>query len=431
MSRTTRRDFIKTGAGAIGAGIALPVLNQVTAGQTIVRRLRKELAGEPRILVVIELVGGNDGLNTIIPLKQYDTYASFRTRIAIPKEQVLPLYGSTTMGLTPDLAGIKPLADAGQLAVVQAVHYPNPNLSHESSRLIYHRGYPDPEVRSPSGSGWIGRHSALFGNPDNPLDTIGIGGRLVPMLTAPGATSSSVKQDNNGNNVGYGFETDIQSPGDRKNILAAARQMDAYSTNDSYIDLIEKAQTDLFSSIDPVTAAALSYRSSITYPRNAFAGGLKLIARLATSTMPTLGTRVFYITIGDFDTHSFQLPRQRSQFLTITNALKLFFDDLAAHNLYDKTMVMIWSEFGRRVADNASDGTDHGTANNILLLGNRVKGGVYGADPNLTDLEAGNLKSKIDFRSVYQTIIESWFGNSNSDARKVMGGDFGNLGFIG
>jgi uncharacterized protein (DUF1501 family) len=335
------------------------------------------------------------------------------------------------MGLTPDLAGIKPLADAGQLAVVQAVHYPNPNLSHESSRLIYHRGYPDPEVRSPSGSGWIGRHSALFGNPDNPLDTIGIGGRLVPMLTAPGATSSSVKQDNNGNNVGYGFETDIQSPGDRKNILAAARQMDAYSTNDSYIDLIEKAQTDLFSSIDPVTAAALSYRSSITYPRNAFAGGLKLIARLATSTMPTLGTRVFYITIGDFDTHSFQLPRQRSQFLTITNALKLFFDDLAAHNLYDKTMVMIWSEFGRRVADNASDGTDHGTANNILLLGNRVKGGVYGADPNLTDLEAGNLKSKIDFRSVYQTIIESWFGNSNSDARKVMGGDFGNLGFIG
>lgn len=431
MSKTSRRDFIKTGAGAIGAGVALPVLNQVTTGQTVVRRLRKQLAGEPRILVVIELVGGNDGLNTIIPLKQYDTYASFRTRIAIPKEQVLPLYGSTTMGLTPDLAGLKPLADAGQMAVVQAVHYPNPNLSHESSRLIYHRGYPAPEVRSPSSSGWIGRHSALFGNPDNPLDTIGIGGRLVPMLTAPGATSSSVKQDNNGNNVGYGFETDIQAPGDSNNILAAARQMDAYSTNNSYIDLIEKAQTGLFSSIDPMTAAALSYRSSITYPRNAFAGGLKLIARLATSTMPALGTRVFYITIGDFDTHSLQLPRQRSQFLTIAAALKSFFADLAEHNLSDKTLVMMWSEFGRRVADNASAGTDHGTANNILLLGNRVKGGVYGADPNLTDLEAGNLKSKIDFRSVYQTIIESWFGNSNSDARKVLGGDFGNLGFIG
>ncbi|MEO6725324.1 MAG: DUF1501 domain-containing protein [Blastocatellia bacterium] len=430
MSKTTRRDFIKTGAGAISAGIALPVLNNVTMGQTVVGRLRKELAGEPRILVIIELAGGNDGLNTIIPLKQYDSYASFRTRIAIPKEQVLPLYGSTTMGLSPNLAGLKPLADAGQLAVVQAVHYPNPNLSHESSRLIYHRGYPDPEVRSPSATGWIGRHSAIFGNPDNPVDTIGLGGRLVPMLSASGANTSSVKPDNNGNLVGYGFETDIQLPGDHNNRVTAARQMDPYSVNDPYTDLIEKAQTDLFRSIDPVKAAAVSSSSSVTYPRSAFAGGLKLIARLATSTMPALGTRVFYITIGDFDTHSFQLNRQRTQFLSIANALKIFFDDLAANNLYDKTMVMIWSEFGRRVADNASEGTDHGMANNIYLLGKRVKGGVYGADPSLTDLQAGSLKWKIDYRSVYQTIIESWFGNSNSDAQRVLAGDFGNLGFI-
>lgn len=430
MSKTTRRDFIKTGAGAIGAGVALPVLNNVTMGQTIVGRLRKELAGDPKILVIIEMAGGNDGLNTIVPLKQYDTYASFRTRIAIPKEQVLPLYGSATMGLTPDLAALKPLADTGQLAVVQAVHYPNPNLSHESSRLIYHRGYPNPEIRLASASGWVGRHSALFGNPDNPVDTIGVGGRLVPMLTASGATTSSVKSDNNGSIIGYGFETDLQLPGDSNNLITAARQMNASPANDSYTDLIEKAQTDLFRSIDPVTAAAVSYNSSITYPRNAFAGGLKLVARLATSTAPALGTRVFYITVGDFDTHSGQRLRQQSQFLTIANGLKAFFDDLAAHNLYDKTLVMLWSEFGRRVADNASAGTDHGTANNIYLLGKSVKGGVYGADPSLNDLDAGNLKWKVDFRSVYQTIIENWFGNSNSDARKILDGDFGNLGFL-
>lgn len=430
MAKTTRRDFIKTGASAMGAGLALPVLNNVTMGETVVGRLRRELAGEPRVLVIVELAGGNDGLNTIVPLRQYETYASFRTRIAIPKEQVLPLYGSTTMGLTPELAALKPLADAGQMAVVQGVHYPNPNLSHESSRLIYHRGHPDPQILSSSASGWIGRHSALFGNPGNPLDMIGVGGGLVRMLSASGVTPGSVKSNNSGNIVGYGFETNPQFSGDGNNVVTTARRINGYSSNDQYTDLIEKAQTALFSTIEPVTAAAASYTSTVTYPSNPFAGGLKLISRLASSTIPTLGTRVFYISLGDFDTHSYQLSRHHTLFPILANALKAFFDDLAAHNLDDKTMVMIWSEFGRRVADNASNGTDHGWANNIYLLGKRVKGGVYGADPNLTDLEAGSLKWKIDFRSVYQTIIESWFGNSNSDAQQVLGGNFGNLGFL-
>ena len=429
MSKTTRRDFIKTGAGAVGAGVMLPGLNNIV-GATAVGRLREELAGEPRILLIIELEGGNDGLNTIIPLKQYDTYASFRSRIAIPKDKVLPLYGSTTMGLSPHLAAIKPLADAGQMAVVQTVHYPNPNLSHESSRLIYHRGNPDQDTRSYNATGWIGRHSALFGNPSSPVDTLAVGGRRIPMLVAPGAAVSSVNADTNGNLPGYGFETDAQVPGDRNNRVGAARLIDPQVTNNSYVDFIESVQTDAFRSVDQVTAAAASYTGSIVYPRTAFGGGLKVISRLATSTAPVLGTRVFYITLGGFDTHSAQLGAQQTLFTTIANGLKAFFDDLAGRNLADKTLVMIWSEFGRRVADNASAGTDHGTASNILLLGGRVKGGTYGADPNLSDIEAGNLKWKVDFRSVYQTIIENWFGNSNSDARKILDGDFGNLGFL-
>ena len=430
MSKTTRRDFIKTGAGAIGAGIALPVLNGVATGQTIVRQARRELAGEPRILVIVELLGGNDGLNTIVPLKQYDTYASFRSRIAFPKDQVLPLYGSTTMGMTPDWAAIKPLADAGQLAVVQAVHYPNPDLSHEGSRLVYYRGHSPAEPVFSVPSGWIGRHSALFGQPDNPLDTIGIGGGLVQTLVAPGAASSNIRPDTNGNLLGQGFETNVRFPGDRNNVVRTARLMDAYFTNDPYTDLIEKAQTDVFRSVDLVAAASATYSSSVVYPRTAFAGGLKAIMSLAASTKPLLGTRVFHVSIGDFDTHVKQLPRHKLLFQDITTALKVFFDDLAVHNLDNNALVMIWSEFGRRVADNASAGTDHGWANNIYLLGKRVKGGTYGADPNLTDLEAGNLKWKIDYRSVYQTIIENWFGNSTSDAQKVLGGDFGNLGFL-
>ena len=293
MSKRTRRDFIKTGAGAISAGIALPVLNNLALGQTRVGRLRRDLAGEPRVLVIIELLGGNDGLNTIVPLRQYDTYASFRTRVAIPKEKVLPLYGSTTMGLTPDWTPLKPLADAGQLAVVQAVHYPNPNLSHEGSRLIYHHGHSPTEPVFQVQSGWVGRHSALFGQPDNPLDTIGVGVGLVRSLVAPGAATSNIRPDNNGNLLGQGFETNARFPGDRNNLVETARLMNAYSTNDPYTDLIEKVQTDLFRSVALVTAASATYNSSVVYPRTAFAGGLKAVMRLAASTKPLLGTRVF------------------------------------------------------------------------------------------------------------------------------------------
>src|SRR5262249_55925431 len=127
MSNTTRRDFIKTGASAIGAGVLFPAGLREAKGVTVVEKLRRELVAEDRILVVVELAGGNDPLNTIVPLAHYDAYASFRSRLAIPKSQVLPLYGSTTMGLTPHLSAIKPIADAGKLAVIQMCHYPNPN----------------------------------------------------------------------------------------------------------------------------------------------------------------------------------------------------------------------------------------------------------------------------------------------------------------
>ena len=174
MSDTTRRDFIKTGAGAVGAGLALPVLNRQAMGTTVVEMLRDDLVADGKILVVIELAGGNDPLNTIVPLQQYDTYASFRSRIAIQRDQVLPLYGSTTMGLSPNLSAIKPIADAGKLAVIQMCHYPNPNLSHDGSRTIYRLA--DTSNSATLRSGWIGRHSALFGNRNNSLDTVGIGG---------------------------------------------------------------------------------------------------------------------------------------------------------------------------------------------------------------------------------------------------------------
>lgn len=427
MQKPTRRKFIQTGSLAMGAGLMLPVINRTAMGTTIVQQWTEDLAGNGNILVIVELAGGNDGLNTIVPLAQYDLYASFRTRIAFPKDQILPLYGSTTMGLTPNLSGIKTIADSGKLAVIQAVHYPTPNLSHDGSRLIYYRG--DPNTSTTNNSGWIGRHSALFGSPTNGLDTVGIGS-VSKTLYASGAKVSGIGVDLLGNPNGYGFNTDTRFSGDRNNQIEAARLIDPGVDADPYTELVETTTLDAFNSADQVAVANTAYSSNVVYPANdSFSAGLKLIAKLATAT-PTLGTRVFYISLGGFDTHANQLGDQESLHLRLGNGLKALYDDLVAHNLIDKTIIMIWSEFGRRVADNASIGTDHGTANDIYLLGGRVKGGTYGADPSLTDLSGGNLKMNIDFRDVYSTIIQGWFGNSASEAAQVLGSTFNNLGFI-
>jgi uncharacterized protein (DUF1501 family) len=426
MSKPTRREFIKSGAGALGAGLMLPVLNRTAMGTIIVKQLADNAVGDGRILVIVELAGGNDGLNTIVPLAQYDTYASFRTRVKVDKQQVLPLYGSTTMGLTPDWSALKPIADAGKLAVIQAVHYPNPNLSHDGSRTVYYLGDPA-GTTAVLRTGWIGRHSALFGNKSNSLDTVGIGG-VSPTLYAAGAKIAGINADAEGSPAGYQFNTDPRYPGDRNNQLAAARAMDEAASTKPYIDLLEATETDAFNSADLVAQASQAYTSTVTYPANdSFASGLKLIAKLATSTNPNLGTRVYYISLGGFDTHASQTTDQPQLLQRVGNGLKAFYDDLLAHNLADSVLIMIWSEFGRRVADNASNGTDHGTANNIYVIGNRIKGGVYGEDPNLTDLDKGNLKAKIDFRQVYATLISDWLGG---DPVPVLNGNFGNLGFI-
>jgi uncharacterized protein (DUF1501 family) len=427
MSKTSRREFIRKGASLAGAGIALPVLNRNAYGVTVVEQLREPLLAEDRVLVIVELGGGNDPLNTFVPLAQWDIYKSFRSRLAIPKEQVLPLYGSTTRGLSPDLSALKAVADAGKLAVIQAVHYPQPNLSHDISRTIYRVG--DTNLTPTGQSGWIGRHSALFGNAQNPLDTVGIGG-VNTVLQAFGAKISGISADQQGNPSGYSFNGDQRFPGDRNNQLAAARVLASGTSARYYNALTRSVETDAFDSADSVTNAASAYTSAVTYPSTNFAGGLKLVAKLASFSAPKLGTRVFYISLGGFDTHANQNTDQPALLRQLSEGLKAFYDDLVAHNLQDKVLVMVWSEFGRRVADNASNGTDHGEANDLIFIGGKVKGGVYGSDPSLSDLHAGNLKYKIDFREVYASVIQGWFGNSAAESAQVLNGSFSTIGFF-
>ncbi len=321
-------------------------------------------------------------------------------------------------------SAIKPIADAGKLAVIQGVHYPNPNLSHDGSRNIYRIGDPQPSVTAQSG--WLGRHSLLFGSKTNPLDTVGIGG-VNTTLYAPSVKISGIGADAQGNPSGYAFNTDGRYGSDRNNRLAIARWTNPDASPSPYADFAENVWLDALNSSDSVSQSVAAYTSSVTYPTTNFAGGLKLIAKMASSSSPRLGTRVFYITQGGYDTHANQDKDLPTLHKALGEGLKAFYDDLTAKGLADKTLILIWSEFGRRVADNASIGTDHGQANNFYLIGGKVKGGMYGSDPNLTDLQQGNLKHQIDFRDVYSTVIQGWLGNSAAEAAQVLGGTFNNL----
>jgi uncharacterized protein (DUF1501 family) len=432
MTKQTRRDFIKKSAGAAGAGLALPVLNRTAMGTTIVKQLADVAQGDGKVLVILELAGGNDMLNTIVPLKQYTSYASLRPLIAIPQGNVLPLYGAATsngqptMGLAPYFQSLMPVFDAGKVAVIQSAHYPNPNLSHDFSRRIYYTGIPTNNIAL-QGTGWIGRHSKLYGSDVNSLDTIGIGG-VNKTLYASGAKASGINADVNGNPSGYSFST--TSGGDANNQLTAAQVMDPGVSPIPYQELWETTTTDAITGSASVASAASSYQPApgVNYPSgNSFFYGLRLIAKLACSTTPNLGTRVFYISQGGYDTHAGETTDHPVLLGRVSEGLKAFYDDLAGHGLGDKVIILIWSEFGRRAAGNASNGTDHGTATDMFVIGGAVKGGVYGADPDLLNLTGGNLRWSVDFRSVYTEIIAKWLGG---DPAEVLGGSFPQLGFL-
>lgn len=454
MAKINRRDFIKGAGGALGAGLMLPVINRTAEGSTIVQQLALNAVGNGNILVIVELAGGIDGLNVMVPYSNYDTYASLRPNIGVPKELLEPLYGYTGTAMCPELAngnrtgaktpnnGLKGIADAGKLAIVHAVGYPTPNLSHFTSRDIWYSATVDANISTAQRTGWVGRHSALFGNKDNALDEVSVGGAGAVALYASGVSAASIANNGNGDPSGYAFQTDGSFTGDRNNKLTAARIFDPNASASKYIDLWETTQLNAMNGADTVAAAVATYQNKVTYPaNNGFAAGLKMIAKLAASTNPTVGTRVYYISTGGFDTHSNQatykdangnilatftgdLPRLLGD--VVAPALKAFYDDLVAQGLENRVTTMLWSEFGRRVAQNSS-GTDHGTANNVLVMGGKVKGGFYGAPPSLTDLSSGNLKFKIDFRQVYATLIQDWLGG---DPVPVLGGTFSNLGFI-
>jgi uncharacterized protein (DUF1501 family) len=375
----TRRDFLK-GSSLVALAPSVPAFLAQTAHAI-------EPEKDDRILVVIQLDGGNDGINTIVPYAD-EGYARSRRKLRIATDQLIKI--NDQVGLHPAMRDAAQLLESGRLAIVQGVGYPNPNRSHDVSMAIWQTARFDREDHK--GYGWIGRaldnvrrptagapDSILLGNENPPAALRGrksITSALAHLndltLTDFSIAKPSIGREATGNDV---------------TAFVRRSALDAYTTAERFKDVAHAASSDG------------------KYPSTKLADRLRLIARLIKADF---GTRVYYSIQSGYDTHYLQLPAHADLLRELSGALKAFLDDLASANVADRVLVLCFSEFGRRVEENASLGTDHGTAGPVFLAGARVQPGLVGATASLLDHQDGDLRMSIDFRRVYATVLEQW-----------------------
>jgi uncharacterized protein (DUF1501 family) len=411
----TRRDFMKRGSLLLAMGVTAPTFLTQTV-RVMAEQDEACMTGpnSKRALVVVQLGGGNDTLNTLVPYAD-PTYYKLRPTLAVPQAQVLQL--SDQVGFNPNLSALKGLYDASELAVVQGVGYPNPNRSHFRSTDIWTSGRPD----IMEATGWLGRYlDNTCSGEDRPLagvdvaDTVSrlfwTGQSIVPAI-------SSIEA--------FDFLADQRFPNDRSNQVDTFKALNTGTTGSAYGDFVRKASLEALDTSAQLKKVAGSYRSTVQYPDNDFAFGLQTIAKLLSAD---LGTKIFHITIGGFDTHAGQARTHDALLKTVAEGVQAFLHDLEGLGKLDDVMVMTFSEFGRRVAENGSAGTDHGAGSSLYIAGGGVQAGLFGNHPSLTDLENGDLKFNIDFRSVYGTILQDWLGTPASAI--IGGGSFPRIGFV-
>ena len=363
-----------------------------------------EAKRDERVLVVIQLDGGNDGINTVVPFRD-EGYAKHRQQLRLPEDKLHKL--SDHVALHPAMRAMAELFERQNLAVVQGVGYPNPNRSHDVSMAIWHTARSDrAEHKS---YGWLGR--ALDALPDADGVIRAPGAMLVGDGALPGAL---VGRRSIASTFGRLDELAVQNEAARAASLTGPAE-------DGLEAFLRRSALDAYVTADTVNAAASRHRSKAAYPASQLAEHLNMIARLIEADLPA---RVYYAVQRGYDTHAVQLPTQARLLGELSAALAAFLDDLTQAGLAERVLVMTFSEFGRRVAENASGGTDHGTAAPMFLAGGGVKGGLFGQTPRLLDLDDGDLKMSIDFRRVYATVLKDWLV---VDAAAVLAGDFDSL----
>jgi uncharacterized protein (DUF1501 family) len=428
MSLLSRRIFIQDGFKIVSLGLAMPHIftRAVQAAGAEAGRDPSVLnvAGDApsgdamakRTLIVVQMAGGNDGLNTVIPYAD-GAYYQNRKAIAIPEGEVIKL--DDRFGLHPSMGGFKTLWDQGKLGIVHGVGYPNPSFSHFKSMDIWQTANPDGRDGD---EGWLAKLvKGVVDRRGHPFAGFAAGGTLPPALMAPDLSVPSVDNVN----------TFKLLPDPRYAADASARQnalvslYGAYPGGAPFAQVLQTTEQGTLDSVDQLQKAHAGYKPAVEYPKDGFGAGLKLLAETITGE---LGVKVGYVTLGGFDTHSGQKNQQARLLQSLGDGLRAFWADLEAHGKADDVIVMSWSEFGRRVAENGSNGTDHGSAGPQFIIGNQIKGGHWGDPVNLNDLDKGNLKFTTDFRSVYSTVMDDWLG---APAEKLLGARFDRLGFLG
>ncbi|MDE0108098.1 MAG: DUF1501 domain-containing protein [Bryobacterales bacterium] len=404
----TRRDLLRTSLAGLGVSAGLPAFLQ-QAGSALAQQSAVGAEKNDRILLVVELAGGLDGLSAVVPIES-DHYYRARPSLAIPRTEARRV--SDEFGFHPRAEGFESLFKDGKMAVVHGCGYANSSLSHFSSLAYWHTAVPhgaDPR-------GWLGRFADDFrpDAPDQYIVNVGVKETMAVRsgLHAPITFSDPEK-----------FKREA-SVAQRR---ALARMTEDIERSNPTLSFLNKIDAVAAQSSVEVKEACEEYRTTIDYGGpGSLRDDLQYVAALIDANFPT---RIYYTSTGGWDTHGNQLPTLQSLLMYASDALRAFLDDMERIGRADDVAIMVFSEFGRRVKENASGGTDHGTAGPMFVLGKHVKGGWYGKFPGLNDLdENGNLRVTTDFRSVYATMIEEWMGFDGADS--ILKGDFPPLGIF-
>jgi uncharacterized protein (DUF1501 family) len=436
----TRRQFLRTSMLGAAASWTLPIFLEKTffaLDAMAADALTQTTTGKDgTILVVLQMAGGNDGLNLVVPYAD-DIYYRSRPKLGLPADKVLKL--NSYAGLNGKLTGLKALFDEGHLSVVQGVGYPNPNRSHFRSTEIWQTASDADRNQS---EGWLGRYFDNCCAGADPTVGVAIGEEMPQAFAAKTPTGITFSQPEQFRwrpsekvegrmSAEESFFRQLNGSGGGEETLLTASEggtigaIPGKSKADlSTIDFLQRTALDAQLSSDKILAIARKYESNVPYPQGRLAASLSMTARMIAGGLPT---RVYYVSQGGFDTHAGQVNAHERLMGELNDALSAFATDLKQQGNFDRVLLITFSEFGRRVVENANGGTDHGAAAPMFIVGGAVKPGLFGNYPSLSDLDYGDLKFNTDFRSVYGTVLDEWL---RAPSQVVLGRKFPALPII-
>jgi uncharacterized protein (DUF1501 family) len=435
----TRREFLRTSMLGAAVSFSIPVFLQNTFStldaMAADSAIQTATGKDGPILIVLQLAGGNDGMNTVIPYAD-DAYYRARPVIGIARDKVIKL--NDFVGLNPALTGLKSLYDEGHLSVLQGVGYPNPNRSHFRSTEIWQTA-SDADVQAPYG--WLGRYFDSCCQGADPTVGVASGNQIPQSFASASPTGVSfsrpeqyrwVNTDKSGASEQVYRELNAPDPTDMRaldendggSIGSIAGESTPGRPGESNLEFLQRTALDAQVSSDKILEIARKYPASVSYPTTALGDSMNLVGRMIAGG---LATRVYYVSQGGYDTHTNQVATHARLMGELNGALAAFAQDMKTQGNFGRVMLMTFSEFGRRVTQNASNGTDHGAAAPMFVMGGGIKPGLFGKYPSLEALNAGDLAYNVDFRSVYATILDRWL---RAPSKEVLGRQFPLLGLV-